>query len=323
MARATRMSSRDYARRAKHGRLRKDPLEFARENTLTCTSGKVRYESELDAKMALASTKRQSHGRARAKDETRYYLCPDCHGYHLTSWKTYKPKIDTKRKTSHTAPPEKTARVKGIHVFIEHLDGAWHYTISDNDSSGTAATQMDAKEQARKQAFYINPQAKVSFQYFDEDTQNIAQLYAQQCAGPEAKVSENKSSYMEPLLARVRSYLFSKGLRFRKYDKKLPGTPDIVLPKWHTVVIIDPCLWHERIYCHRKAIPPKSLVRWQAAHQKQRDADLQGRKQLEDEGWNVIVIWECTMDNRKRAKRLRGLYARITKPHTVQSAPMH
>ncbi|MBW3088144.1 hypothetical protein KIH77_05295 [Bifidobacterium sp. 82T24] len=112
---------------------------------------------------------------------------------------------------------------------------------------------------------------------------------------------------MEPLLSRLRSHLFRNGFRFRKYDMRYPGPPDIMLPKYRIMVFVDPCLWHDRSACKRKAFPPEALRIWQDEHAGQWKKMQEDRQRLTDEGWIVLSYWECRFcDNRRREKRLRS-----------------
>ncbi|NMM99567.1 very short patch repair endonuclease [Bifidobacterium sp. DSM 109958] len=109
-------------------------------------------------------------------------------------------------------------------------------------------------------------------------------LYALQVAGSQNETTAEKSSYMEPLLSQLRSRLFRDGFRFRKYDGRYPGPPDIVLPKYRLMVFVDPCLWHDRSECKRKALPPETLRVWRDEHAAQWEETLRKRQELADEG---------------------------------------
>ncbi|PJM73165.1 very short patch repair endonuclease [Bifidobacterium primatium] len=137
-------------------------------------------------------------------------------------------------------------------------------------------------------------------------------LYALQVAGSQNKTTAEKSSYMEPLLSRLRSRLFRDGFRFRKYDDRYPGPPDIALPKYRIMIFVDPCLWHDRSECKRKAFPPEMLRIWQDAHATQWEETLEDRQRLVDEGWTVLSYWECRFcDNRRREKRLKAFLSDV------------
>ena len=96
---------------------------------------------------------------------------------------------------------------------------------------------------------------------------------------------------------RVRSLLHAMGYRFRLHRKDLPGTPDIVLPKYGAVVFVHGCFWHQHPGCKRASIPTSNEEFWQKklAANKRRDALVE--KELNDRGWKVIIIWECELKN--------------------------
>lgn len=91
----------------------------------------------------------------------------------------------------------------------------------------------------------------------------------------------------------VRSFLHRAGLRFRKDARRLPGRPDIVLPKWRSVVFVHGCFWHRHTGC-RYAYDPKSRVEfWQQKFSENIDRDRYVVGALKDMGWRVHIIWEC------------------------------
>ena len=110
----------------------------------------------------------------------------------------------------------------------------------------------------------------------------------------------------------VRSYLFSKGLRFRKNDKRYPGSPDIVLPKYGTVVFVHGCFWHLHEGCKYAVMPKSNVDFWKKKLYGNRERDERNRKELEEMGWKVIVVWECQLKKDKREQTLDGLYVQIT-----------
>lgn len=93
---------------------------------------------------------------------------------------------------------------------------------------------------------------------------------------------------------KVRKYLFSKGFRYRKNDKRLPGKPDIVLPKYNTVILIHGCFWHGHT-CPRGKLPDTNKVFWKNKIGGNIERDKIKTKQLEDLGWSVLVIWQCDL----------------------------
>lgn len=97
---------------------------------------------------------------------------------------------------------------------------------------------------------------------------------------------------------KVRQYLFSQGYRFRKNDKRYPGKPDIVLPKYKVVIFVHGCFWHRHPGCKRATTPKSNTAYWNAKFQKNVQNDILHYEQLKSAGWDVIVLWECDINNR-------------------------
>ena len=110
----------------------------------------------------------------------------------------------------------------------------------------------------------------------------------------------------------VRSFLFAKGLRFRKNDKRYPGHPDVVLPKYRTIIFVNGCFWHMHEGCPKATRVPKSNVEfWTAKLLRNHERDARQRAELEADGWKVIVVWECELGKKVRDERLERLYREI------------
>ena len=93
----------------------------------------------------------------------------------------------------------------------------------------------------------------------------------------------------------VRSWLFSRGFRFRKNDKRYPGKPDIVLPKYKTVIFINGCFWHRHEGCKYATMPKTRVGYWEDKFNRNIKNDILHKKHLEDMGWRVLTIWECQL----------------------------
>ncbi len=93
----------------------------------------------------------------------------------------------------------------------------------------------------------------------------------------------------------VRKYLFSRGFRFRKNDKRYPGKPDIVLPKYRTVIFVHGCFRHQHEGCPKARIPKSNVEYWEKKFKRNKENDLKHVKELEESGWHVITIWECEL----------------------------
>lgn len=110
----------------------------------------------------------------------------------------------------------------------------------------------------------------------------------------------------------VRKYLFSKGLRYRKNDRSLPGCPDIVLKKYKTAIFVNGCFWHHHD-CPRFKWPKTRPEYWGPKIRANEARDRENQKLLRECGWNVIVVWECQLKKDKRQETLDNTYAEIIK----------
>lgn len=93
----------------------------------------------------------------------------------------------------------------------------------------------------------------------------------------------------------VRSFLHMQGFRFRLHAKSLPGHPDIVLPKYKTVVEVRGCFWHRHPGCRQATTPSTNVEFWREKFNRNVERDRKTEKQLKELGWNLIVIWECEL----------------------------
>lgn len=102
----------------------------------------------------------------------------------------------------------------------------------------------------------------------------------------------------------VRKYLFSKGFRFRKNRQDLPGKPDIVLPKYRTVIFVHGCFWHGHPHCKKAALPESRKDFWEAKIATNIARDNLNVKKLENLQWNVIIIWQCQISNNNKREEI-------------------
>lgn len=93
----------------------------------------------------------------------------------------------------------------------------------------------------------------------------------------------------------VRKYLFSQGFRYRKSDARLLGKQDIVLPKYNTVIFVNGCFWHAHEGCRYFVWPKSNVDFWQIKINRNAERDLRNHQLLNEQGWNVIVVWECQL----------------------------
>ena len=105
----------------------------------------------------------------------------------------------------------------------------------------------------------------------------------------------------------VRKYLFSKGLQYRKNVRKLPGCPDIVLSKYKTVVFVNGCFWHKHD-CGRFLWPSSNEEYWRKKIYRNVERDKENQRILAEQGWRVLIIWECQLKKKVAEDNLLQLY---------------
>lgn len=111
----------------------------------------------------------------------------------------------------------------------------------------------------------------------------------------------------------VRKFLFSKGFRFRVNDKRLPGKPDIVLPKYKTVIFINGCFWHGHKNCKYFHLPKTRKAWWANKISSTQLRDLENYQQLKEYKWKIIVIFECELKPDKLGKSLIRVVNKLIK----------
>lgn len=109
---------------------------------------------------------------------------------------------------------------------------------------------------------------------------------------------------------KVRKFLFSKGFRYRKNDKKLPGCPDIVLPKYKTVIFVNGCFWHKH-NCKRFVWPASNEEYWKKKILRNVERDKTNITELKELGWKVLVVWECELKKATINERLEMLVSEL------------
>lgn len=95
----------------------------------------------------------------------------------------------------------------------------------------------------------------------------------------------------------IRKALFAKGFRYKLHDKKLPGKPDLVFPKYHAVIFIHGCFWH-RHNCHLFKWPSTRPDFWKEKINRTVDVDKRNYKKLKQDKWYILTVWECAIKGR-------------------------
>jgi len=109
----------------------------------------------------------------------------------------------------------------------------------------------------------------------------------------------------------VRSILHKAGFRFRLNRKDLPGKPDIVLPKYKSVILVHGCFWHRHPRCKYAYTPKSRVTFWQKKFSENIERDKFVKRELRKMGWKVIVVWECELKNDKKEKTINKILKEI------------
>ena len=119
------------------------------------------------------------------------------------------------------------------------------------------------------------------------------------------KVSEQRSRNMSAIKSKntkpeikVRKVLHSMGYRFRLHRKDLPGSPDIVLPKYKTVIFVHGCFWHRHENCKYASTPKTRQEFWKAKFRDNINRDKLNQENLSSMGWKIIIVWECEIKDK-------------------------
>ena len=108
----------------------------------------------------------------------------------------------------------------------------------------------------------------------------------------------------------VRRFLHSHGFRFRIHHRRLPGSPDLVLNRWRTVIFVHGCFWHQHSNCRFAGLPQSNPEFWQVKLKGNQRRDARNIKRLRRLGWRVLTVWECSVAMRD----LERLQRRIQSP---------
>lgn len=110
---------------------------------------------------------------------------------------------------------------------------------------------------------------------------------------------------------KLRHALWHLGFHYRVNDKRLPGAPDIVLPKYRTVIFVHGCFWHGHKDCKNASTPKTNTAFWTAKIQRNQQRDQEVWRQLEAKGWSVVIVWECQLKKAVMEKTIHQVEAEI------------
>ncbi|MDO4512367.1 MAG: very short patch repair endonuclease [Bacteroidales bacterium] len=128
----------------------------------------------------------------------------------------------------------------------------------------------------------------------------------------------------------VRRWLWKQGFRYRLHVKRLPGTPDIVLRRFHTVINVNGCFWHGHDDCRLYVQPKSNAAFWQQKIARNRERDAINRDRLRAMGWYSITIWECDLQGERQKATLQHLSLELSRillrlnaptPHPLPESP--
>ena len=125
-------------------------------------------------------------------------------------------------------------------------------------------------------------------------------------------MSQIRSKNTKPEIL-VRKFLFSQGFRYKLYDKTLPGKPDLVFPKYKTVVFIHGCFWHGHKGCKYFVVPKTRTEWWITKINRNKQLDAEHNARLRKMDWKVITIFECKLKPKYRIRTLNRLSKRLAK----------
>jgi len=110
----------------------------------------------------------------------------------------------------------------------------------------------------------------------------------------------------------VRKFLFSKGFRYKLHDTNLAGKPDIVLPKYKTIIFVNGCFWHAHENCKYYVLPKSNTQWWLDKLTRNKENDKSNTRKLESNGWTVISLYECQLKKDKLEATLSSLVAKLS-----------
>lgn len=112
----------------------------------------------------------------------------------------------------------------------------------------------------------------------------------------------------------VRRFLHAEGFRYKLHDKNLPGKPDIVLPKYKTVIFVHGCFWHGHQKCRYFVIPKTRTEWWINKIDNNCVNDTRIKTQLKKQAWQVLILWECELKKDKFEHTMKKVCRRLSRP---------
>jgi DNA mismatch endonuclease (patch repair protein) len=123
-------------------------------------------------------------------------------------------------------------------------------------------------------------------------------------------MAQVKSKNTSPELI-VRRFLHSHGFRYGLHNKTLPGTPDIVLRKFNTVIFVHGCFWHGH-RCNKGRLPKTRTSWWSKKREYNHKKDRKNQLELKNLGWKVVIVWQCDLTSKRVQKELTALRKKLS-----------
>lgn len=132
------------------------------------------------------------------------------------------------------------------------------------------------------------------------------------------RMSRIRGKDTKPELA-LRRVIHRLGLRYRLHGAGLPGKPDLVFPRFRTVVFVHGCFWHRHQGCNIATTPKSNTEFWLEKFKKNVERDSRVTKSLQALGWSVLVVWECELSSAKKAQETGEQLYKLIQTHTLPS----
>lgn len=110
---------------------------------------------------------------------------------------------------------------------------------------------------------------------------------------------------------KIRSALHRAGFRFRVCDRRYPGSPDLVLPKYYAVIFVNGCFWHAHENCDYYRMPKSNVEFWQKKFERNRQRDYKNMEIYRERCWRVCTVWECAIRGKNSKEKIEKTVEQI------------
>ncbi len=109
----------------------------------------------------------------------------------------------------------------------------------------------------------------------------------------------------------IRSALFKAGFRYRICDKRYPGKPDLIFPRYYTAIFINGCFWHAHENCQYFVFPKSNTAFWQKKFTRNKERDAENLKYYQEQCWRVCTVWECAIRGKNSKQKIENVTSQI------------